>query len=73
MSRQDRSLRGANRPLVVSLVYRLQRAIPFNTDLDAYVLKDRRILDEAAARILQLETIINELRKDFPNACPPTS
>lgn len=68
MSRQDRALKGASRPLVVNLVYRLQRAIPFDTEKDAYLLKDRRILDEAAARILQLESIVTQLQKERPRA-----
>lgn len=71
MSRQDRALRGASRPSVVNIVYRLQRSLPFNSDLNAYVLADRKILDEAAAHILQLEEVIR-LLKERTNA-PPQS
>jgi hypothetical protein len=62
MSRQDRAIRGADRPATSSLAYKLQAALPFSTAEDAYLLRDRRLLDMAAARILELEAVIEELR-----------
>jgi hypothetical protein len=68
MSRQDRSSRGADRPLVTSLAYKLQAALPFSTAEDGYILRDRRLLDQAAAVILELEEAIRELKKQLDAA-----
>lgn len=70
MSRQDRANRGANRPSTISLAYRLQRSLPYNSELNCYLLNDRKLLDEAAAHILRLEAAVRKLTEESKDASP---